>query len=64
MNNEIMKTAVLTIKTTDEFKVKVIEAAKQQGQAMSGYVLAAIAEKMNKDIEISRMGGLDYERTN
>ena len=59
-----MKTAVLTIKTTDEFKEKVIAAAKKQGQAMSGYALAALAEKMNRDIEISRMGGLEHERTN
>ena len=59
-----MKTAVLTIKTTDEFKEKVIAAAKKQGQAMSGYVLAAIAEKMNKDIEISQLGGYQNERTN
>ncbi len=59
-----MKTAVVTIKTTDEFKAKMIQAAKDQGQALTGYVLAAISEKMNKDIELSQMKGFGHERTN
>ena len=59
-----MRSAILTIKTTEEFKKKIVKAAKDRGQSLTGYALAAIGEKMNKDIEISRMGGLDYERIN
>ena len=50
-----MKTAVITIKTNAEFKKRVFNAAKEQGQSLTGYVLAAVLEKMNNDVEILHM---------
>ena len=44
-----MKTSLITIKSTQEFKKRVQEAAEKEERSMSGFIRDCIFEKLKRD---------------